>query len=109
MDGEVRTDRTFEQVFSGVKTSLNGLYTHTRDRGSKDPDVIDTYRSTVSWISALPREQLVRIASEAVAQRNSDAVDQLDEDGRKSLIFSEEFLLSVLSPAEEKQVLENAS
>lgn len=62
-------------------------------------------KAALKIIDSLDRDQVVELATMAVAQRNTDEIDYLPDSEQRKLVFAEGFMLSLLSEVERDQVL----
>lgn len=83
--------------FSGLK-SLRYIF-------GDQPNVTVPYKRAMDTLESLPREHLIELVKRAVAERNSDALDQMSAQDQAVAVFNESALLSLLSSEETEIVL----
>lgn len=112
------TEITFQEAFMTAKSALGRLAVLSQGFDLTPEYLLDarehspagsTFKAeldeALGQLIDMPRKHLVEITRRAVAERNSDAIDQMDDTGRESAIFNESFLLSLLTAEEKAQVL----
>ena len=89
----------YPQAFAIAQKAIE-LANPTRPGGPDEPAALELMRQ-------VPTEQLLNLASLAVAQRNTDAIDMWPEAEQEKAIFAESFMLSLLSEEDQEKVLKS--
>lgn len=72
---------------------------------TEDPATLGLLVEAVTVFEGMPADHLVRLGRQAVAERNSDGMDLMDDEGQRRAIFAERFTLSLLSEEQREEVL----
>ena len=110
-------DSTFDQSFGAAQDVIKNLTPHlghisfgddprSFDKPTTDnPDALKALVEAVSVFEGLPGDHLSKIGEMAVAQRNSEAIDYMDDVSQQRTIFAERFTLSLMSEEQREKVL----